>query len=121
MTAPSKASFCAIIVLLSAFSGAAHSAAIKKGMSFLEARKLLIYSKWRPYNVHEGQDYEYLGTEKELLKARILEVEKRAMDKAVCVLNYRKRNKCLRLFTQGEEIKDMRVYHWNCSCSDGQP
>lgn len=90
---------------------------LKKGMLFLVARHLLINSKWQPINVHEGKTYEYIGTENNLVDAHIKEVENCAMDKALCIFNYKKNDKCLRLITQGEEIKDMRVYNWTYECS----
>lgn len=113
-----KKAICLLILVLLAFPSAGYSDELKKGMKFLAARKLLIKSKWQPVNVHKDKDYTFIGVENELIKAHIEEVENCAIDKAICQFNYRKKNKCLRLFTQGERIEDMRVYHWTDECPD---
>ena len=91
---------------------------LKKGMTLSAARSLLIHKGWRAVNVHDGEKYEYVGIENVLIKANFKEVESCAIDKAVCIFNYKKGDKCLRLFTHGEEIRDMRVISWTCDCSD---
>ncbi len=87
---------------------------LRKGMPFLTARKSLIRNGWRPVKTKPV----YGAVEKILIDAHITEVESCAMDKAVCILNYRKGNKCLRLFIKGEEIKDMYVYEWSNDCAE---
>jgi hypothetical protein len=104
-----------LLLLVIAFPTAVHAKELKKGMSFLAARKLLIHKGWRPIK----SNADYGGTEKILINGHIKEVESCAMDRAVCIFNYRKVDKCLRLFTQGEEIKDMRVYEWTNDCPEG--
>ena len=99
---------------------AVHAKDLKKGMSFLAARKLLIHKGWNPINVHDGMNFPYIGIDKTLIIAHIEEVEACAMDRAVCIFNYKKGEKCFRLFTQGEEIKDMRVTYWTNDCPDEQ-
>lgn len=59
------------------------------------------------------------GIDGTLIDAQIMEVESCAMDKAICIFNYKKADKCLRLFTQGEEIIDMRVISWTYDCPEG--
>ena len=108
-----------LLLLVIIFPIAAHAQELKKGMQFLSARQLLINAKWLPINVHEGDNYEYIGTENELRDAHIKEVENCATDRGFCIFNYKKSDKCLRLVTQGEEIKDMHVYHWTYECPDG--
>jgi hypothetical protein len=92
---------------------------LKKGMTLSAARTLLIHKGWRAVNIHDGEKHEYVGIENLLIKANFKEVESCAIDKAVCIFNYKKGDKCLRLFTQGEEIKSMRVISWTCDCPDG--
>jgi len=104
-----------LLLLVIAFPTAIHAKELKKGMSFLAARKLLVHKGWRPIK----SNADYGGTEKILIDAHIEEAESCAMDKAVCRFNYKKGDKCLRLFTQGEEIKDMRVYEWTNDCPEG--
>lgn len=104
-----------MLLLVIAFATAVHAKELKKGMSFLAARELIIHKGWRPIKANP----DYGGTEKLLIDAHIKEVESCAMDKAVCIFNYRKGDKCLRLFTRGEEIKDMSVYYWTYDCPEG--
>ena len=107
-----------LLLLVVVSSTAVHAKELKKGMPFLTARHALINAGWLPINVHEDKTYPYIGTENDLIDAHIKEVEHCAMDQPLCIFNYKKNDKCLRLFTRGEEIKDMRVYHWTYECSD---
>ncbi|WP_295748375.1 hypothetical protein [Undibacterium sp.] len=91
---------------------------IENGMSLEKARKLLIKDKWRPVNVHVRDQYEYFGVEKELVERKIYEVEGCAMDKPLCIFHYKKADKCLRVITYGEQIKDMKIDHWTNACPD---
>lgn len=99
-----------VLMIFAASSAAADS--LKKGMNFFTARKLLIHDDWRPINVHEKEDYPYSAVEKELKDIGIEELESCAMDKALCLFNYKKNKKCLLLETLGEEINDMQIYYW---------
>jgi len=119
---PSKIAVLLLLLLVFFPPVAVHSRELKKGMSFLSARKLLIHNGWRPINAHEGEKFRYMGgIDGTLIDAHILEVESCAMDKALCIFNYKKGAKCLRLFTQGEEIKNMRVTHWKYVCLELAP
>ncbi len=113
-----KKAVCLLILVLIVFPSACYSVELKKGMKFLAVRKLLIKSKWQPIYVHKGKDYTFVGVENELIVAHIEEVENCAIDKSICQFNYKKHNKCLRLYTQGERIEDMRVYRWTYECPD---
>jgi len=108
------------MMLLSAivFPATVYAEQLKKGMTLSAARSLLIHQGWWAVNVHDGEKYEYIGIESLLINANIKEVESCAIDKAVCIFNYKKGNKCLRLFTHGEEVNDMRVISWTCDCPD---
>ena len=108
-----------VLLLVIVFPTTVHAKQLKKGMKLSAARSLLTHKGWRAVNVHQGEHYEYIGIENLLIKANIKEVESCAMDKAVCIFNYKKGDSCLRLFTHGEEIKDMRVTSWSCDCPDG--
>lgn len=109
------------MVLLSAivFPATGCAEQLKKGMTLSAARSLLTQKGWWAVNVHDGEKYEYVGIESLLIKSNIKEVESCAIDKAVCIFNYKKGNKCLRLFTHGEELNDMRVISWTCDCPAG--
>lgn len=107
-----------LLLWLMLFPAAIHAKGLKEGMHFLTARKLLFNSAWRPINVHEADNYAYIGIENQLVEAHINEVESCAIDKPVCLFNYKKGHQCLQVFTFGEEIKDMHVYRWTYGCSD---
>ncbi len=93
---------------------------LKKGMDFFVARKLLIREGWKPISTHDKDDYPYSGLEKELIALNIKELESCAMDRAVCLFNYKKNNECLQLETQGEELNTLRVFYWTNQCANGQ-
>lgn len=108
-----------MLLLVIFFQSVVYAKELRKGMPFMAARKLLVHKGWRPINVHEGESSRYMGDiDGTLIDAHILEVESCAMDKAVCIFNYKKGNMCIRVFTQGEEIKDMRVTHWKYECPE---
>lgn len=114
-----KIIFHLMLLLVIVFPYAVHAKELRKGMPFIAARKMLVHKGWRPINVHEGEGSRYMGgIDGTLIDAHILEVESCAMDKAVCIFNYKKGNTCIRVFTQGEEIKDMRVTHWKYECPE---
>lgn len=107
------------LLLVIVFPSAVQAKELRKGMPFMAARKLLVHKGWQPINVREGESSRYMGgIDGTLIDANILEVESCAMDKAVCIFNYKKGNMCIRVFTQGEEIEDMRVTHWKYECSE---
>src|SRR5476651_623356 len=96
------------------FSTSAVAKELEEGMHLIAARKLLISKGWRPIKTNPV----YGGTEKILINAHIKEVESCAMDTPLCIFNYKKDDKCLRLYTEGEEIKDMRVTSWSDDCPE---
>lgn len=102
------------LLLVIVFSINAEGKELEEGMHLIVARKSLISNDWRPILTKPV----YGGTEKILINANINEVESCAMDTPLCIFNYRKDNKCLRLFTEGEEIKDMRVTSWSEDCPE---
>jgi len=108
-----------LLLLFVVFLTTVHARQLKKGMTLSAARSLLTHKGWQAVNVNQGENYEYVGIENLLIKANIKEVESCAIDKAVCIFNYKKGNKCLRLFTHGEVVNDMRVISWTCDCPDG--
>ena len=89
---------------------------LRVGMRFLDARSALQRGNWKPVDVHTKDGYEFIGVEKKLKDQNIDEVESCAIDAALCIFNYRKNERCLRLVTHSEEIDDMRVRSWSYSC-----
>jgi hypothetical protein len=113
----------AILVLCavsSAIASGGDGGELTQGMPFPAVRRLLLASQWQPVSVAQGADHAYLGVEHALIAARIREVESCAIDKAVCIFNYARGGRCLRLFTQGEAITDMRVSHWTDACPEAR-
>lgn len=89
---------------------------LKKGAPFVQARAQLVKEGWRPVNVHAGEDYDYVGIETALIEAKILEVESCAVDRALCIFNYQRGKRCLRVVTSGEELPSMSVESWSSRC-----
>jgi hypothetical protein len=85
-------------------------------MAFLKARAMLQASGWRPVDVHLDDAYEFIGVEKKLKARHVDEVESCAMDRGLCIFNYKKRARCIRLIARGEEIGGMRVDSWSHAC-----
>jgi len=94
----------------------AQAGTLKKGAPFVQSRAQLIKDGWRPVNVHAGEDYEYIGTETALAEAKIYEVESCAVDRALCIFNYQRGKRCLRVVTSGEELPAMSIESWTSRC-----
>lgn len=95
-----------------------HANDIQVGMPFKEARKLLFEKKWRPVDVHAGTDYSYIGIEHQLIKNHFNELESCAVDRPICIFNYKRKNQCLRVFTSGEKMRAMSVVEWKNECPE---
>lgn len=91
--------------------------AMRVGESFLVVRARILRSGWQPIRLHDNDDYEYSGAEKELANRHFLEVDSCSMDAgALCILYYRKGPACLRVDTIGERLKEMEVTRWTDEC-----
>jgi hypothetical protein len=91
------------------------SLSLTVGEPLLAARSRILRAGWRPTRTY--RDYEYIGTEKELIDHKFLEVAYCSMDAgSLCVLYYRKGNQCLTVGTVGEELKSMKVTRWGGEC-----
>jgi len=86
---------------------------LKVNDAFTQARARLVKFGWVPTRMHQQDNYEYDGAEKELADRGFLEVDFCSTDVgALCVLYYSKAGKCLRLNTKGEQIRFMRITSW---------
>ncbi|MBB5505044.1 hypothetical protein HDG35_001279 [Paraburkholderia sp. JPY681] len=101
--------------LLVVFSVIAHADRVKVAMNFLNARKLLIQKGWHP--VQSKTPGEHIGVENILIRNGIKEVESCAIDRPICIFNYAKKGKCLRLVTTGERVPTMQITDISSSCS----
>jgi hypothetical protein len=114
MAARLTKTFGAVVVLLGALN-VAHAENLRIGMDFLKARKILIRDGWHPEKSRRPEGG-YIGTENLLIKNGITEVESCAMDSALCVFHYKKKNRCLEVTTKGEAVKSMEIYSLSHSC-----
>lgn len=101
---------CSVSVLASAAQ-----LPIKEGMSFLQARKALIRDGWQPSPTALGD----FGVENALKRKGFVEIESCTVGVQFCSFHYTKKDRCLRLATVGEEIKEMKVYSWYFDCAEG--
>ena len=110
--------YLSLSVLLIAFGASAKEIKLRPGMAFLKARTMLQANGWRPANVHLNDGYEFIGVEKKLKAMHIDEIESCAIDRGLCIFNYKKNARCIRLIAQGEEIGGMRIEHWSHVCPE---
>ena len=96
-------------------------AGITAGQPLTHARATLIQQGWQPIRRHATDGYEYSGTELELTKRKIFEVDSCSSDSSRCILYYRKKGECLRMDTIGEKLADMTVTRWTNECPDAPP
>lgn len=95
---------------------AAHADALKTGRAFLATREKLLKQGWQPVSPPADADREPIGVEGVLIRAGIAEVESCAMDRAVCLFNYRRGDQCLQVMTSGEVLGAMTVVRWEFRC-----
>lgn len=108
-----------IVTLLTTVSLAeAAPAALKAGESFARARRQLYAMGWRADPLAHLSSGEHTGLERQLVENGYLEVESCSEGRSFCILQYTKGEKCLRLQTQGEEIRLMKVDRWSNECRE---
>ena len=88
------------------------------GMNFVEARRILLHSRWQPINIHANDDYEPMGVEHELFRRGYKEFDSCSIDVSSCILHYRRGSHCLTLYTIGEKVKYMKVQGWSNKCPE---
>jgi hypothetical protein len=87
------------------------------GEPFTKARAKLYAYGWRADPlVHATGDY--VGLERQLVQRGYSEVDYCSVGKSYCVLQYTKGNACLRLHTEGEKIRSMKVEGWSNDCRE---
>lgn len=95
---------------------------LKPYMHFTKTRALLLKDAWEPVPMHVGENYQYDGVEKELVRRKYMEVNSCSNDSARCVLYYRKAGACLRVDIIGEHVRGMKLVRWTDECpSPGTP
>jgi len=108
-----------ILPLLSLFTSTLageQEISLKKGMFYTAAMKELRRSGWSPRKMHVKNEYTFIGIENTLRTHGVNGIESCAVDRPVCILHYVKSNMCLRVFTWGEEFKELRIDSWDREC-----
>jgi hypothetical protein len=88
------------------------------GEPFTKVRAKLYADGWRPDPLAHAATGEYMGLDRQLVQSGYSEVDYCSVGKSFCVLQYTKDNACLRLHTQGEEIRTMKVHSWSSDCRE---
>lgn len=95
--------------------------ALKVGEPFTIARARLYADGWRADSMAHAATGEYMGLDRQLVQQGYSEVDYCSVGKSFCVLQYTKREACLRLHTQGEQIRFMKVERWSNECRERGP
>lgn len=115
---------CAVLAALLWITGAAWAepaAFLKPGMPFQQARRLLLKEGWRPHRLAAQAGQVFIGTETQLAKAGIRELESCAVDRPLCLMHYRRGQQCLSLVTRGEVWPALAVDSWQFQCPVEEP
>lgn len=91
------------------------------GEKFVKARTGLLAQGWRADPRAHASSGEYSGVDRQLIQAGFDEVDFCSMGKSLCVLQYVRGDACLRLHTQGEQIRAMKVVSWSSACREPEP
>jgi hypothetical protein len=108
------------ILIFVSCSTAAHptSLALHVGDAFTTARTRLYAEGWRADPLAHLGTGEYMGLDRELVQNGFDEVDYCSVDKSLCVLQYIKGETCLRVHTQGEHIRGMKIEGWSDACRE---
>lgn len=111
------------MAVLVGFSSLAESKpfTLHTGELFTAARSKLYSDGWMADPAAHAATGEYDGLDRLLVQAGYSEVDYCSVGKSFCVLQYTRGNACLRLYTQGEEIRSMRVERWTNACREKGP
>jgi len=92
--------------------------ALCAGELFTNARAKLHAEGWHADPTAHAATGEYAGLDRQLAHAGYFEVDYCSVGKSFCVLQYTRGKACLRLLTQGEEIRSMRIERWSNDCRE---
>lgn len=107
----------AVLVGCTSFARAA-PVALNVGEPFTEARAKLYADGWRADSLAHAATGEYMGLDRLLVQSGFPEVDYCSVGKSFCVLQYIKGEACLRLHTQGEQVRSMKVESWSNDCRE---
>lgn len=114
----SKNSIIFIILLLSVNIASSAPLKLSKGDAFQRARAEVVKAGWQPDPLMVRLTPDVAGVEHELINKGYLEVDYCSIDTSNCILQYRRGKQCLRLQTQGEHIRWMKVVSWSSKCPE---
>ena len=89
---------------------------LKEGMTARQARQALSKDKWIPNPSKHSREVEMWGLQKKLYQRGYQAIDQCAIDRSVCLLNYKKEQICLAVEIEGERVNDMRVIGWSHDC-----
>ncbi|MYM96408.1 hypothetical protein [Duganella vulcania] len=92
--------------------------ALRAGELLTNARAKLHAEGWHADPTAHAATGDYTGLDRQLAHAEYFEVDYCSVGKSFCVLQYTKDKACLRLHTQGEEIRSMRIERWSNDCRE---
>lgn len=96
----------------------ANSTVLQIGESFVKARARLTAAGWQADPGSHLSSGEYMGLDRLLIQSGYSEVDYCSVGKSFCILQYTKDGACLRVHTQGEQIRSMKVERWSSDCRD---
>lgn len=109
----------AIAVLVSFTSlTQAEEIGLNVGEPLSKARGTLHADGWRADPLAHAATGEYMGLDRQLVQSGYPEVDYCSVGHSSCVLQYTKGKACLRLHTQGEQIRSMKVERWSGDCRE---
>ena len=104
-----------VVILCNEAAYASDEVPLKKGMTFISARRLLLRQQWRPKKT--TRTTEHFAVDKALLKQHIIEVEVCTVD-SFCIFRYMRDGECLKLVAHGEDLDGLAVSSWDSSCPE---
>lgn len=108
----------AVALFVAALPVIAAPLVLKTGQPFIKASKQIHAAGWRADPLAHLSTGEYMGVERQLIEAGYAEVDACSEGRTFCIHQYTKGNACLRLQTQGEQIRWMKVDRWSNECSE---
>ena len=83
---------------------------LKVSEPFLRARSRIIKLGWKPTRMHQDDDYEYSGIERELVDRKFLEIEGCSVDAGVlCIFYYSKQVNVFALIPSARMFRRLRL------------
>ena len=92
------------------------SPVLKEGMSLQRAYKAIVAQGWRPNPGAFSRGSGMSGLQKKLFVRGFTAVEDCAVDQPLCNFKFKKNGQCLQITSEGEAIRELKLYHWTHDC-----